>query len=192
MSNLIQQLRGLTDAEFGAWSLGTANYWDNDQVQLVLDRHRNSVQSEQLEIVPKYVSGGSVQYYEYRSRYRNFEATTGGTAVFVVEDSTGADVGTASYTPDYINGIINFGADQLGTVYYLTGYSYDMHGAAADLWRMKASHYAAAYDVKTDNQGLSRSQIITHCLKMAEVYENMAGVSVGYMERGDVAPFGEW
>ena len=192
MSGLIQELRGLTDATLGQWTNGTTNYWDNDQMQVILDHHRTSVQFEELERVPKYVSGGSVQYLEYRSRYRHFEQTTGGTAVFIVEDSTGADVGTASYTPDYANGVITFAANTLGTVYYLTGYAYDLHAAAADLWRAKASHYALAYDIRTDNQGLSRSQMMKHCLEMATLYENMAGMSVGYMTRGDVNPFGEW
>lgn len=185
MSGLIQELRGMTDAVLGQWTNGTANYWDNDQVQVMLDHHRTSIQFEQLEMIPKYVSGGSVQYFEYRSQYRHFEQTTGGTAVFVVEDSTGADVGTASYTPDYANGIVTFAANTFGTVYYLTGYSYDLHAAAADLWRAKASHYAVAYDIKTDNQALSRSQLMAQCLKMAELYDNMAGVSVGYMDRSD-------
>ena len=87
---------------------------------------------------------------------------------------------------DYVNGVITFGTSTGGSVLYLTGRSYDMNQAAAEIWRHKASHYVAAYDVRTDNTSLSRSQLMAHCVKMADYYESLGGVSNTMIYRSDV------
>lgn len=187
LATLIDQLRGLTDAGHADYNLGTAVYWDADQLQAVLDRHRLDVRREPLHAVVDYLSGGTVRYLEYRSAHAHFETTDGGTAVFVVEDSTGADVGTASYTPDYLRGVITFGADQAGTAYYLTGRAYDLNAAAADVWRMKAANVAKYYDFSTDNHSMSRSQMHKHYLEMADYYAGQSAPQVITMYRSDAA-----
>lgn len=186
MSELIQTLRGMTDAAQGEWANGTANYWDADQLQVVLDRNRQDIYNEQLKPIQRW-GGGSASVYDYQSSFTNFEQTSGGTSVFWLEDSTGADVGTANYTADYLRGFITFAANQMGTIYYLSGRSYDLNAAAADVWRMKAARYAVAYDLSTDNHSLKRSQMHAHAVKMADYYESLGGPSVATLFRSDVA-----
>ena len=188
LSNLILELRGMCEAGTADYTVASVAYWDDDQMQNILDIHRRDVVFEQLQIYPVQVSGGSISYQDYRSQFGYYEATTGGTYIFYVQDSTGATVGTANYTPDYRRGQVQFGSDTGGTVYYLTGRSYDLKSAAADIWRRKAAHIANSFDFSTDNHSINRSQVYKHALEMAEYYEGKSGdsIQVVSMFRSDV------
>lgn len=183
MTNLLTELRGLTEAGTADYTVGTATYWADDTLQDILDIHRTDVIREQLQTYPNYVSAGSISYTDYRSTFAYFEATTGGTVIFYVQDAAGSTIGTANYTPDYRRGQLIFGADQGGTAYYLTGRSYDLNAAAADVWRRKAAHYApSSFDFSTDNHSIKRSQVYDHCLAMATYFESMSKHSIQVVE----------
>lgn len=190
MANLITELRGMAEAGTADYSLGSVNFWSDDHLQDVLDLHRKDVVFEPLQVIPTHGAGGTVLYQDYRSQFGFYEATTGGTAILYLQDSTGANVGTASYTPDYRRGQFLFTADTRGTAYYATGRSYDLNAAAADVWRRKASHYSvSAFDFSTDNHSVSRSQVYDHCLEMAKHFEGQSGdaVQTTQMFRSDLA-----
>jgi hypothetical protein len=184
LNSLRYQLRAMTDAGVNDWRLGTATFWDDDQLDTVLDQHRFDVYQAPLIPRPKTLSGGTLSYLDYYAEHGNLEATDGGTAIFVVEDTLGADV-TSGYTADYQRGVVSFASDQAGTVYRLTARSYDLNAAAADVWRRKAARAAQAYDVSTDNHSLSRSQIMKHALQMADYYAGLAEPSVSVLYRSD-------
>jgi hypothetical protein len=184
-NDLLTQLRGLAQVDYAMYSRGTAQYWDDDQLQAVLDRHRFDFHAEPLVAYPSTLAGGTLEWKEYRSAYRNLEQTDGGTALFVIEDTTGADV-TTGYNVDYVNGIVLFTADRAGTAYRLTGRAYNLNAAAADVWRAKAGYYAEAYDFSTDNHSLSRSQLMKQALQMADYYSSMGGASVAQLIRSDL------
>jgi hypothetical protein len=188
MTALIEELRGMGEAGTADYTAGTTSYWSDNALQDILDIHRVDVVHEQLQSFPTIVTGGSLSYRDYRSASGYFEATTGGTDIFYVQNGGGTTVGTATYTPDYRRGQVIFGSDQAGTVYYLTGRSYDLDAAAADLWRRKASHYANSFDFSTDNHSVSRSQVYQHCLDMAAHFEGKStqAVEVGSLFRGDI------
>jgi len=192
MTELIDLVRGMTDTAAGQYTAGTQSYWSTDHVQALLDRHRLDVMHEPLISIDKWVGGGTVQWLEYQSRHRNFEQTDGGTAVFEIENGVGTNVGTASYSVDYPRGRVTFTSDQGGTAYYLTGRSYDLNATAADIWRQKAAHYAAAYDIRTDNHGLTRSQLMKQALEMADIYDQMGGPQTITLTRSDVMEAGAW
>ena len=187
LAELIEITRSMTDAGTADYSLGTANYWDDNHVQNILDRHRRDVYNEPLAVIEKWTGSGSVGYFEYQSAYGYLEQTSGGTAVFWLEDGVGTDIGTALWTADYIRGRITFGADTTGSVYYLTGRTYDLNAAAAEIWRSKASYFATrAFDFSTDNHRVSGGQIHEHCLKMAAHYDGMALSTTTVLMRGDI------
>ena len=114
----------------------------------------------------------------------------GGTVYFSVENGVGVAYGTALYSVDYARGIITFAADNAGGAVSVTGRSYDLNAAAADLWRQKAASVAQAYDFSTDNHRMSRSQMMKQCLQMAEMYEGMGGVTANKIERNDTYNYG--
>lgn len=186
LSELIETLRGMTDAGPDDYTINNVDYWSDDMMQRVLDRHRRDVFREQLRPIESVAGGGIVEYREYRSQYTNFERTDGGTALFFVEDSLGNKAGTATYSVDYLNGRITFADDQAGKVYYLTGRSYDLNAAAADIWRQKAGHYATSVNFSTDNHRIDRGAIINNCLNMAAHYEMQAGPTTIRFDRGDM------
>lgn len=182
LSELRDVLRGLTQVGTADYTIvsgsGTASYWDDGQMDTVLDRYRQDIIFEILDPYPVTGSGGSSLYYEYRAERNNFEQTSGGTSIFYIQDGTGASVGTANYTPDYLRGVITFSADQGGSSYYLTGRSYDLNAAAADIWRKKAGYYHNAFSFSTDNHRIDREAIYKHCIEMAETFEAMGQDSV--------------
>jgi hypothetical protein len=188
MGNLIGEMRGMAEAGASDYTIAGQPYWTDAQLQDVLDTHRTDIVFEQLSMYPVQVSGGSLSYQDYRSSNGYLEATTGGTSILYLQDSTGAVVASANYTPDYRRGQFQFSANQAGSVYYLTARSYDLDAAAAEVWRRKASHYANAFDFSTDNHSVSRSQVYKHCLEMAEYYTSQSAVAVETVQmfRSDV------
>ena len=186
MLSLIRTLRGMTDAGTADYTIAGVGYWNDDHLLNVLDRYRTDVYREQLTPIEKHAGSGTISYYNHLSEYRNFEQTSGGTAIFWLETSDGTDIGTASYTMDYGNGIATFSADTSGTVYYLTGRSFDLNRAAADVWRQKAAHYAGMFSFSTDNHRVDKGQLIKSAMQMANVYDGMSGPTVSTMYRSDV------
>lgn len=187
MNTLISTIRGMCNLGTNDYILGTITYWSDDQVQTVLDRHKITVIEDELVELANTITGGSVEYKVFHSHFGNFEETTGGTAIFTIEDSTGANIGTGNYTIDYANGIVTFGADQAGSARYLSGYSYDLYSSAADIYRMKAGAYAEAVNFKTDNMSVNRGDAIKQCLQMAQQYAMMSPAKALDFTRSDSA-----
>ena len=185
MADLITQMRGMSNAGTADYTVNGSAYWTDDQVQEVMERYRVDVNRIELMPVPKHVDGSELEYYDYHSGMQWLEQTDGGTAVFVVENAEGEDQGTALWSADYNRGVVTFAADQGGTAYFLTGRRYDLNRAAADMWRMKAAHYATAYDFSTDNHSMKRSQLISNAFQMADMYERNAPMNVVTMYRSD-------
>lgn len=179
MTNLITRLRNKTNEPT------TAVFTDNE-MQTHLDAHRVNVYQEPLEMERTLVSATDYEYRIYHSRYRDLEEITSGTSIFKVEDSSGSQRGTADYTVDYETGIITMTADQAGTALYLTARSYDIAGAAADVWMEKAGVKADYYDVQADGQRLNRSQWFAQCVKMSDYFKTQTqAVTVRAWRTGD-------
>lgn len=165
MLTIISRLRRMVnDASYAVWQ--------NDDLQDTLDLHRLHVQREELSMEKTLLSSTAYEYRIFHSKYGNFES--GGSVYFKLEDSAGSQRGTATYTADYLRGIVTMTADQAGTELYLTGWSYDLNAAAADLWRERAGQVAGYYDVNTDGHNLSRSQWQRQCLEMAKQFDSKA------------------
>ncbi len=185
MADLIVNLRSLTNAGANEYTVAGNPYWTDAQMQTVLDRHVYRVRHEDLTPHETAEAGGSTSYYDYQAAHRFFETTDAGTARFIVQDETGSAIGTAAYTVDYPRGLVTFGTTTAGMSRYLTGFSYDLNAAAADVWQQKAAHYVTAYDVSTDNHNLRRSQIISNCMTLAKEFGAGAMIYSVSMERSD-------
>lgn len=53
--------------------------------------------------------------------------------------------------------------------------TWDLGAAAAEGWRWKAAKVAGHFDFGADGSNLSKSQVMDHCLRMAEVFATGAG-----------------
>lgn len=176
MADNIQRVRALTYAGTAEYSLGTANYWDDNQIEQVLDRHRQDLIRHKLLREPNYIGGGSVIYTRLRSAYGFLETAASGTAVFIIEDSIGDDRGTATFTADYQLGIFDFASDTGGTALYLTARSYDVYGASAELLEQWASREARCFDFSADGQSFSLQQKVQGLREQASLLRKRARI----------------
>ena len=186
MQTLIDTVRGFANAAPDEWEVTSGSsivtYWSDDEIQRVLDRHKVEHIHAPLEPVTSY-SGGSAVVLQYRTGIANIE---GGTAVFKVEDVAGT---VSDYTADYTRGIVTFSTDQSGKTFYWSGFSYDLYAAAADIWRMKASHVAGLVDFSTDGHSVKRSQQAQQYLNMSQYYQSRSaseGVQTSRIVRDDL------
>lgn len=190
MAKLFITLRGLTNAGTDDYTIGAVTYWNDSLLQSILDRYVIIIRDEQLKAIPAMYPDGKFSYFDYQSKSRFFEETSGGTATFVIRDATGVVIPSTSWSADYERGLITFTADTEGVDYYLTGRSYDIYAAAADIWYQKAAHASEQIDFTTDNHSIKRSHIVASCLAMARRYENLASVAVATspveLVRGDM------
>ncbi len=186
MGNLITRLRSMTEAGTADYSLAGDTHWSDEQLQGVLDGHRETFVREPLRSEPEYVGDGDLEYHDYYVEgRRNLEEAAGGSAVWDVEDGSGATLGTANYTVNYEAGHIRVTADTEGSAFYLSGRAYNLERAAADVWERKAAHAAKGYFFQADGASFHREQVYEHCLKMAAHYRGQGGVKVGRLFRSD-------
>ena len=83
MTEIISDLRVLTEAGASDWILGNITLWDDAQLQNILDKHREDFVFQPLEAKPVYGTGGTVIYKEYEvEEYENLEQTTGSLIYF--------------------------------------------------------------------------------------------------------------
>ena len=186
MQTLIDTVRGYANAAPDEWEVSTdtslVTYWSDDEVQRVLDRHKSEYIHALMSVEPTY-SAGSIVYLQYHTGVRNIES---GTAVFKIEDVDGT---VSGYTMDYARGVATFATDQAGKVYWWSGFAYDLDAAAADIWRMKASHVAGLVDFSTDGHSVKRSQQAQQYLTMANYYQQRSaseGITTAKIVRDDI------
>jgi hypothetical protein len=187
MSYIVTELRTLCEAGTADYALGTVNFWSDDQLQNVLDKHAVVLDFEPMTVFPQRTAGKYL-YQSYYIGYQYLEQTSGGTAVFQIMDYNGTNIGTALYSVDYDIGIVAFEADQgSGIPYFVSGTSYDLEASAAEVWHKKMVHYASAYNFSTDSHNVQREQLYTHAKEMAEYFEGRSGEGAGNisLERPD-------
>lgn len=182
MAELITKLRAMVQAGTADYSIAGTTYWTDDQMQDYLDRFSTPVRIRMSE-VPEYISG-TVNYRDYLWGDSEIERSGSGTAVFRVIDAGGTVSGTANWTANYQQKKIRFGVSTLPPM-YLESTSYDLNAAAAEAWREKAAHYAARFDVDTDNHSLKRSQLIANAERMAKYFASKALPRMVQMQRSD-------
>ena len=186
MQTLIDTVRGYANAAPDEWTISTdtslIEYWSDEEIQRVLDRHKREYIHELMDAQPTYESGTTV-FKQYLLGATNVE---GGTVVFRVEDTAGT---VSGYPVDYTRGIVTFSTDQSGKAFYWSGFAYDVDAAAADIWRMKASHVAGLVDFSTDGHSVKRSQQAQQYLTMANYFQQRSaseGVQTVRIMRDDL------
>jgi hypothetical protein len=177
MADLIRDLRSLTEAGPEDYSIDSEAYWSLEQLQKVLDNHRSDLKWSEMIAIEE----GDGSFLDYTTGYGNLETTLGGTAIFIVQDINGATIAGSLYSVDYQRGVVTFASDTTGTDYWVTARSYDLHAAAAEVWRKKQSHYARAVNFSTDGHSISREQLYQHAAEMAKYFEGMGGGGFGTM-----------
>lgn len=182
---LVDYLRDVCMLGTADYTVGTATYWSDDQIEAILKQNLKPVKSVYAKSVSTNI-GGTAYYYEYHLPYRLFEDSESGTPYFRLFYSDGEDV-SASYTIDPLNGIIYFAADTEGSAVYADLTLYNVSKTASTIWRLKAAHISEhSYDVKLGDHNLSRSQRMQMYLDMSEYYAREGGFNSVPLIRTDI------
>lgn len=181
MQEIIQTARVLGNAGTGEFTIGHETYWTNNHIEEVLDMHRRDFQFVPIAVEPTQAVG-SVEY----KRFWTEPYLESGT-VFYLQTANGSAVSTALYSVDYDRGLVEFTSDTNGTAFYASGHTYDVHGAAADIWERKAAAAANSVDWSSDNHNIKGSQYFDHCMKQAGRLRSMAKPISTIIYRGDTA-----
>lgn len=185
MQNLINRVRALTGAGASEYTVGDRTYWTDNDLQDILDSNARFVIESPLAWQRQQV-GGTAYYVTAQLAYRDLEEAGSGTARWAVRDGPGTLQGTAGYSVDYRQGLISFTANQGGTAYYVTGYTYDVHAAAADVWDERLANFVLFYRFSADNQTFDRQQAFDHAVKMRDYHRSKAGSNVIAQAFGDL------
>lgn len=169
LSDLRSTLRQLAEAGTADFSINGTAYFTDDQLDTILDLYRKDIVFFEMEAIP-YKTASEIVYNEYKIHYRDLEQTTGGTAIFYVQDASGNVQGTASYSVDYSRGIVTFETDTDGVAYFITARSYDLRGAAAEVWLRKGS--VSGFSVEYQK----------HCLKLSESFKDNSDMAVATLD----------
>jgi len=174
MTNLVDRLRALSNAGTAQYEAGTITYWSDDHLQDVLARHETWVVEDALTWIPQNI-GGTANYLTAQGHYKDLEEAESGTTRWQIRSSVGVAEGTANYTADYVTGRVTWASDQGGTAYMLTGYSYDLYGAAVDVLEHQLANIEFWYDFEADNQTFNRSQIKDNINDLIATYRRRVG-----------------
>lgn len=174
MADLISELRALTDSGVDDYEVAGLPYWNDAQLQKILDNHRTDLKWVEMTAWEE----GDGTWLDYQIGHSNLEQTSGGTAIFMVQDVNGAVVSASLYTVDYQRGLVTFSSDTNGATYWVTGRAFDLKGAAADVWRKKMVHYHTAVNFATDNHKIDREKLYQHAKEMAEHFESQGASGV--------------
>lgn len=174
MINLVSQMRSYIQES------GTVIFSD-DRLQQILDA--NSEQFTQIQLHPKpYYNNGSVWYSTYVIDKTWIEGTASSTTK--IYNSNGTVV--TNYTSDFVNGQFEFNLNTLGTVYYMSGKSFNFFKAVSEGWNEKAGYYSTQFDFDVEGRSFKKSQIIKHCTERIKYFMAQANVSQGSIDRGDM------
>lgn len=174
LSDLVAQLRLMINEPEGS-----SPAFSDDVIADALDN--NSVFSDYVSLVPRpEIVNGVTQYKVFEARHRNWEANAQ-----LVNGSY--EVITAS-TCDYKRGLFTFELSQ-GLPVMIYGTYFDLNGAAAELWGMKASIYADQFDQSVDGGNFSLSQKYDHALSKQKEFSRLSvkGAGMTLLRRVDVA-----
>jgi hypothetical protein len=173
MADLITLVRTETNA-------ATSDFSD-DLVQGFLDRHRKDIFLAYLCPETTYVSGQAV-YKDYFAGVDAWEADA------ILIDGNGATVAAGvNDTFGYLQGRFTFNTGRTDSL-RITGKTYDIHLAAAELLDAWAAKLTLDFDFETDGQKFSRSQKAKALGELGKAQRRQARVGSGRLLRTDECP----
>lgn len=171
MAALILELRGLTDASIGEATVNGITFWDDDQLQSILDSYRNDIVDVQLLPVAQRVAGSTVyKRYYFPEEVGNFIESD-----FTITDENGFSLTGWTYTAG--TRYILFSSDHANQPVYMTGAAYNIRLAAAKVWLTKASHRTTLIDWKAGGQTFAEDQEYQHCMQKFAEFAGPGGMA---------------
>jgi len=172
MSTLITRVRALISDTAGA-----TQTFSDDEIEDVLDARRDDIRYEFLTPVDTIAAGGSITWLTWYGG-ANWESS----ATFT-DSSYNAITPTAA---DYMIGKFDFATHQASGV-LITGYMYDVYGAAADMLDLWSAKLKLGVDFTADGATFHLSQRLSLFKQLAQDYRGKSTSSgVVHLRRSDV------
>ena len=176
MAQLITRTRSLVN------DASSVTFTD-ETVQMALDQCRQRARYLPLHPEPTTTASGTT-YLVHFSDYGDWE-----------EDTALVDGAYATLTPsasDYLAGRWTFSTEPTSRPVRVTGYTYDLYGAAALLIAQQLAGLGRQYDFAADGGDYKRSQQYTALRDLMNHYRTLSRTNVKFAEqvRGDVNPRG--
>lgn len=193
MTELIAELRLMTDTGTTSDEVNEVDYWSDEQLQAILDQYSQRMTKIKLRPVMSFGTNGTTQTRFYNipdilGRWFERDASDG---AFVVQrvDGTPVLVGATddAYQPNYERREIVFNSDTLRKTFYLSAIAYDLNKAAADIWFKKAGLRASLITWRSDNHTLHEDQEYEHCMRKYIEYSSRGGLTLSRQIRVDEA-----
>lgn len=181
MTELIQTLKGLTDADPTEKTVGSDTYWSDETLQDVLDQYRVYFNTT-LVPYPEYEDGN----YVFK-RYLLGNEISKWLESVVIKTLTGYVVDSGDYSIDATTHAVTFSANTQGVSYSAQGYAYDMYKAAAHVWNMKAGFRAELITMKSGVHTLYEDQEYLHCMERAKYFSSFRGLKFSKLKMVDFA-----
>lgn len=177
MSELIARMRMLVGDPAGADSA-----FSDDEIEMILDRHRTTVRYAPLHAAPTMLPNGTIEYRDYYADFGDWEA-----------DEKLFDASRNELSPlsaDRNTGHWAFPPPGQTPPVLIVGKTYDVYAAAAELLEIWAAAVKLEFDFSTDGQTFDRSQKVKALLALAAEYRRHRRPMVATMTRSDVGPAG--
>lgn len=176
MNTLIGRLRGFTSAGANELTINGVAYFSDDQLQTVLESYSTYHNRVPLYPIGEYTSGVMI-YIRYPLPYYLIWAEGAGTgSAWRLVDGNGDDAPAHTFVMESRQ--VLFDAPTDGRTYYLSAMVYDLHAAAADVWRQKLAHASQRVSFSVDGQSVSASDYHAHCGRMVAYYDGLAGAKL--------------
>jgi hypothetical protein len=176
MSDLLTRLRRLIGDQ------AVTPVWDDQSLQDAFDVYQVIHSFERTQPQATILPGGKRKYFDYYSdgSVGNWE-----------NDESLTDATFNPLTPlaaDRINGHWSFDktGNSIGLVVWLSGKTYDIYGAAADVCRQWAAQVKLEFDFRTKERQYSRAQQYKMLIDLAETYDEKRLPGIAQMIRMDV------
>lgn len=152
-------------------------------IQIALDNNRDEATLLPLEAIQTFTSAGSVTYKTFRTpqKYTHWETTAS------LYDATNELLSPETY--DFRNGRFSF-VDEEARPVRLSGFTYDVYGAAADLLEQRATQLSEEFQsFAVGNGQFSFAPKHRGVMELAKQYRKKQRSSVVRLSRSDVSPF---
>jgi hypothetical protein len=181
MADIITTVRELIGDESGEDELFT-----NQQIQDALDRRRADVVRQVLAPVTTVAEGGDVHYLTYIASTGHWETDV------VVQDGnfktlTDATTPVAIDTAEYLTGRWTLDVSQTPPI-FLTGKTYDVYAAAADMLDRWMGLTKEDYDFLSAGRTFKRSQSFGQLKNLRDTYRAQGWLRTSLMVRTDMYP----
>lgn len=171
MLNLIARTRQLINDQ-----PGPAQVFQDTDIQDVLDASRADVKNEPMIPKPTF-SGSTIQFLDYYTQLGDWE-----------DDAIFKQYLVTPVTPSVLEPIAghwSFAQTTLPPV-YISGKTYDIYRAAADLLERMAAQWVMRYNMTVNGQSLQRGQVVMALQALAKTYRAKQRATMSTLIRTDI------